>query len=286
MLRCDDVRPRLTELALGDLDAEPAREVREHLAGCAACRVDESAAARTLGLLASTVPPSTGRRLAAVEAMREAHEGSPVRRRWMFGAAAAAVLAGATSLVWIASSPGPTLRTAEVVGRAEIFRAAEGRWSPASVGDPLRPGDRLVVAGGGSVRLDGPGVSVRVGSGTSMGLAAGGLTLERGQLRIESTGAQALSVLDTVNDTITIRRGRATVGLREVRGMVAGSFETRGAGTSTPQAREVVSERLTVTVADGEADLDGSHRQRLRVTSGQEGGFEFDGRPYTRGEGR
>lgn len=286
MMRCDGVRPLLTELALGDLDAEPAREVRAHLSGCAGCRAEEAATARTLGLLKGALPPSTERRLAAVQAMAEARETAPARRRWLI-LAAAGVLAAATSLMWLASNPAPDLlRTAEIVGRADLLRPSEGEWVPLAVGDRLRSGDRLVVAGGGAVLLVGAANSVWVESGTSMGLAGGRLTLERGRLRIEVSGAQGVSVADTVNDTVTIRRGRATVGLREVRGMVAGSFETKGEGTSTPRAREVVSERLTVAVAAGEAELDGSHRQRLRATAGQEGGFEFDGRPYTRGEGR
>ena len=88
MSDCDDVRPRLTELALGDLDAEPAREVRTHLARCAACRAEEATAARTLGLLKAVLPPSTERRLSAVRAMGEAREAAPSRRSWVFAAAA------------------------------------------------------------------------------------------------------------------------------------------------------------------------------------------------------
>lgn len=283
MMSCDDVRPRLTELALGDLDAEPARDVREHLAGCAACRVEEAAAGRTLGLLKTTLPPSTERRLVAVQAMVEAREAAPSRRRWLAVAAAALAAAG-LALVWAPWRSSGAWTAAEVVGRAERFRASQGRFAPLAPGDRIAAGDRVVVVGG-SVRLERRGASVTLDPGTSMGLMADGrLALERGSLRIEASAA--VSVLDTVNDTVTIRRGRATLGLRQVRGMIAGSFETQGEGVTAPAAREVTADRLTVKLAEGEADLDGSHRQRLRLTSGQEGGFEFDGRPFTKGEAR
>lgn len=285
MRSCDDVRLRLTELALGDLDAEPARDLREHLAGCAACRVEEAAAARTLGLLKSALPPSTERRLVAVQAMVEARHAAPSRRRWLWSAAAALAAAG-LALAWAPWRASGSWTAAEVVGRAERFRASEGRFSPLAPGERIGAGDRVMVVGG-SVRLERRGASIALEPGTSMGLMADGrLALERGSLRVETTGAAAVSVLDTVNDTVTIRRGRATLGLRQVRGMIAGSFETQGEGPTAPAAREVTAERLTVKLAEGEADLDGSHRQRLRLTSGQEGGFEFDGRPFTKGEAR
>ncbi len=286
MKSCDDVRLRLTELALGDLDAEPARDVRDHLAGCAACRVEEAATGRTLGLLKSALPPSTERRLVAVQAMVEAREAAPSRRRWL-AVAAAVLLAAGLTLAWSPWRSAGSWTAAEVVGRAERFRASEGRFAALAPGERIAAGDRVVVVGG-SVRLERRGATVALEPGTSMGLMADGrLALERGALRIEAPGASAVSVLDTVNDTVTIRRGRATVGLRQVRGMIAGSFETQGEGsTSAPAAREVTAERLAVRLSDGEADLEGSHRQRLRLTSGQEGGFEFDGRPFTKGEAR
>ncbi len=285
MRSCDDVRPRLTELALGDLDAEPARDVREHLAVCAACRVEHEAAVRTLGLLKSALPPSTERRLVAVQSMVEAREAAPSRRRWL-AVAAALILAAGLTLAWSPWRAAGSWTASEVVGRAELFRASEGRFAALSPGARVGTGDRVVVVDG-CVRLERRGASISLEPGTSMGLMADGrLALERGALRIEAAGASPVAVLDTVNDTVTVRRGRATVGLRHVRGMIAGSFETQGTGPTAPAAREVTAERLTVKLADGEADLDGSHRQRLRLTSGQEGGFEFDGRPFTKGETR
>ena len=60
-----------------------------------------------------------------------------------------------------------------------------------------------------------------------------------------------------------------------------GTFERQGEDAPAPPTREVTTQRLSVRLAAGEADLDGSYGQRLRVTAGQEGGFEFDGRPFT-----
>ncbi|HEX7896410.1 MAG TPA: zf-HC2 domain-containing protein [Planctomycetota bacterium] len=280
MSGCEEIRPRLTELALGDLDAEPARDVRAHLARCAACRAEEAAASRTLGLLKTAVPPSTERRLATVEAMLGARAAAPSRRSWVF-AAAAGVLVASGSLVWVASSPGPGLRATAVVGGADVFRTSEGRGTPLAAGDRLHPGDRVVAAGGGEVRLEGQGISIVLESAAAVGLAADGrIALERGTLRVETSGARPVKILDTMNNLVTVRVGRASIQLRDVR--VLGTFETRGQDVPAPAPREVTRQRLSVKLASGEADLDGSHGQRLRVTPGQEGGFEVDGRPFTK----
>src|SRR5579862_9512566 len=87
---CTDVRRLLPPLALGDLDAEPAAAVADHLQTCADCRGANAAIARTVGLLRTspTRPPSTERRSAVVGAMIRAHEERSVlllrrpRRTW------------------------------------------------------------------------------------------------------------------------------------------------------------------------------------------------------------
>jgi hypothetical protein len=279
MSACEKFRPLLSEWALGDLDAEPARDVRAHLASCAACRVEEASVSRTLGLLKSDLPPSTTRRLKVVEAMVEARGGAgPSRRTWMAAAAGAVAAAGA-ALIWSASAPDASLRATAVAGRADLFRTAEGVGRPLLPGERVRPGDRVVVAGGGEARLEGRGVTLVLGSAAAIGLASDGrIALERGSLRAEGS----VSVLDTFNDQVTLRSGRAWIGLREVRGQVAGSFETRDGDAATPKPRDVTTQRLTVKVDQGEADLDGSQRQRLVARPGQEGSFEFDGRPFTK----
>ena len=55
-MMCSDVRKRLPELALGDLDIEPAAEVRAHLSTCDSCRAADGALHRTVTLL--KVPPA------------------------------------------------------------------------------------------------------------------------------------------------------------------------------------------------------------------------------------
>src|SRR5580765_2477957 len=74
-MTCTDIRKQLPELALGDLDAEPAAAVAAHLAACADCRAARGTIARPVGLLRSVAPrsPSTERRSAAVAAMARAH---------------------------------------------------------------------------------------------------------------------------------------------------------------------------------------------------------------------
>src|SRR5262249_51221512 len=97
---CSDVRKLLPDLALGDLDAEPAAQLSAHVKGCDACRAESEALGRTVGALRAPKPvaPSTERRAAAVAAMARAHadlsERILTRRsmRWVPLAAAAAFL--------------------------------------------------------------------------------------------------------------------------------------------------------------------------------------------------
>ena len=60
---------------------------------------------------------------------------------------------------------------------------------------------------------------------------------------------------------------------------MGGSVETKGGKSVLPPPHEEISKRLFLRVIEGEADLDGSHRQRLRVVSGQKGTFDFGGQP-------
>src|SRR5262245_12042120 len=110
-MQCSDVRKLLPGLALGDVDAEPAREAGDHLESCAECRAEREVLESTVGLLrrCPPAPPSTERRSAAVQAMARAHgelaERLLVRpsRSWTPAAAAAgfflALLAGAALLL-------------------------------------------------------------------------------------------------------------------------------------------------------------------------------------------
>ena len=106
--------------------------------------------------------------------------------------------------------------------------------------------------------------------------------LVRGHVMAELHATHDLVISDTANNTVTLRGGRVEIGLREVKGgRIGGSVETRGEPPHLPPPVEVVSQRLVAQVLEGEADLDGSHRQRLRVVSGEEGTFDFGGKPKT-----
>jgi len=289
-MTCEDVRKAAVDLALGDLDAEPTADVRRHLESCAACRREAQSSARVVGLLraAPAAAPSTERREAAVQAMAGAHgalaEAALVRprRRWL--GAAAAGLAAAAAGAWALRPSAPEFRAAEVAGGADVYRAAKGRWAPLSAGDVVAAGDRVVVHRGSTARLETAGASVELDGETSMGLTRDGrVALERGRIRADVRGGSMI-LLDTANCSATLRPGRFEAGLREVRGQVAGARETKEGGAARPAPRDVVSGRLFVRVAEGEADLGGSYQQRLRVVAGQEGSFDLGGQPEIRME--
>ena len=280
-MTCSDARKLLSELALGDLDAEPARELRLHLDACADCRDAASAAERVVRALGAPAPvsPSTERREAAVLAMARARalRARSKSGRLLFAAAAAAALIAVGTLLFLPGS-GPGLRASEVWGRADLYRAATGAWTPLAPGDAVGRGDRVVVHGSAGARLSGTGLEVWLDASTGVGVTPDGrLSLERGRLFAEGTG----SVIDTANNAATFASGRIEASLREARGRVAGAREEKGGAAELPSARELVSDRLLVRVSEGTADLDGSHRQRLRAEAGQEGTFDLGGRPST-----
>jgi hypothetical protein len=275
-MKCDDVRGRLPELALGDLDAEPARKVELHLGSCAVCRAERDALARTAGLLRAPAPaPSTRRREAAVAAMARAREEvmRPRGRRGAWVAAAVALVAAAAFVL----RPTPTAYTA-VSGSAELYRAATGRWAPLAAGDVLRPGDRL--RGDAKLAVEGGWVALESDGAVAV-LPEGRLSLERGRLRAElGEGAlRPLVVTDTGDNSVSLRRGRLEAALQPARGGVAGAAETRDGASRLPAPRMETALRLWVRVTEGEADLGGSHEQRLRLKAGQDGTFSIDGQP-------
>jgi hypothetical protein len=279
-MTCTDARKLLSELSLGDLDAEPARDVGLHLDACADCRAVRASLDRAVRALGAPAPlaPSTERREAAVLAMARARA-TPVPSRAgrrLFAAAAAAALLAVGGLLFLRPEPG--LRATAVWGRADVYRAATGAWTPLAAGDAVGRGDRVVTHGSAGARLSGRGLEVWLDAATGVGVTPDGrLSLERGRLYAEGAG----SVIDTANNAATFANGRLEATLRETRGRVAGAREEKGAPSDLPAARDVVSDRLHVRVAEGTADLDGSHRQRLRAEAGQEGTFDLGGRPST-----
>jgi hypothetical protein len=280
-MTCADARKLLSELSLGDLDAEPAREVGLHLEACADCRAVRGTLDRAVRALGAPAPlaPSTERREAAVLAMGRARATPATSKsaRRLFAAAAAAALLLVAGALFLAR-PVPGLRASEVWGRADLYRASTGAWTPLAPGDAVGRGDRVVTHGSAGARLSAPGLEVWLDASTGVGVTPDGrLSLERGRLFAEGTG----SVIDTANNAATFGSGRIEASLREARGRVAGAREEKGGSSELPAARDLVSDRLLVRVADGTADLSGSHLQRLRAEAGQEGTFDLGGRPST-----
>ncbi len=289
-MMCTDVRKRLPELVLGDLDAEPAAEVGAHLASCESCRAAQAALARTLTLLKSpaALPPSTERRSAAVAAMARAHAEQAERllvrprRRWAPWVAAAAAF-----LVLVVAPQlrlrGGSMDVASLNGRADRLDRSSGTWHPLAVGEKVGIGDRLVTQPGCVVELAAGPHRLWLDQETSIDLVGVlSVALDRGRIcvRAGEAATEAIRVSDTANNLVQVRSGRIEIGLREVQAMVGGSREFRGE-TLLPAARTQISRRLAVRVGEGVAELRGSDDQRLRASGGQTGTFDFGGKPST-----
>jgi hypothetical protein len=106
---CDSIREDIDAWAIGALDADDARALDTHIAGCAACARLADAARDDAGALALAVPivgggPALKARIIASAAVltempKRESRGSP--RRW-WASAAAAVIVGAGLLGWVA----------------------------------------------------------------------------------------------------------------------------------------------------------------------------------------
>ena len=162
-MECSEVRKQLPGLSLGDLDAEPARAVQDHLKTCDACRVESARLAATVRALESAPPaaPSSERRNAAVIAMSRAQAEEAERflaakpRRWVprgFAAGILILVAAAASLL-LGSPTGMELSVAELSGRADVCRADTGRWLPLGTGDVVGTNDRVITHGETFVRF-------------------------------------------------------------------------------------------------------------------------------------
>jgi hypothetical protein len=286
-MTCSDARALLPGLALGDLDAEPARELEVHLRGCADCRSAQAGALRTVAALRApaALPPSTERRAAAVAAMAKAQAGRAEaalvrpRRAWLPWTAAAAFLL-ALAAVLFRPSPGPDFRVDRVAGRADLYLRDRGVWRALEPGEAIRAGDRVVTQSATVVLLAVEGGAVHLDQNTSVEMSPGRrLTLDRGRLYVElASGAAPLVVSDTANNSVTLRQGALEADLGEVRALVGGSQETKD-GKSVPPVREETARRLVARVTAGEVDLGGALDQRLRATAGQVGSFSAAGQP-------
>lgn len=282
MMNCEEALRRLSERELGDLDAEPARALDAHLASCPSCAGERILAARVVAALRTATPaaPSTERRLAAVAAMSRA--AGPVRPRRILPYAAAAGFLAALAAGLLLRETARSFRVLEVIGRADRLERREGGWRPLAAGDEVFAGDRLVTHAEGAVLLEGPAGRIRLDASSSVDVVGRGrVTLDRGSLRAERgpSSSGALRVTDTANNFVELVDGAVEAGLQEVAALVAGSTERREGGAVIPAARTQKVSRLAVRVVTGEADLGGSHEQRLRARAGQSGTFDFSGQP-------
>lgn len=308
-MNCREVRGLLPGFALGDLDAEPAQAVREHLEGCGACREASLALGSAANALkaAGSLPGSERRREEAVAAMGRAHDEEverrlfPTRRvRWGRWVAAALLGVGASGIgIWGArrwAERPAVLQAVRVEGRADLFRAGEGAWFPLSVGGRMDPGDRLVTQAGAFVRFEirtrGRGKEVgelRIDGDSSVARIDGRrIALDRGRLFLGlSGGIPGLVVSDTADNGVLLERGGLEAGLREVRAVVADwkeSREGREAGLRGGVRRDA-AHRLSTRVTKGSALLMGAQGQRLPVETGRDGVFDLGGKPESRKAG-
>jgi len=285
-MNCSDVLKLLPELALGDLDAEPAAGVAAHLRTCEACRAENDALGRTVNLMRVTQPvsPSTERRTVTVAAMARAHAAEAPRRSlsWAPWATAAAFLLAVVAAL-SSRTGGPAFSVAQVSGRALLLERRTGVWRPVSAGEMISVGDRLVTEPGGFVRLSADGAELSLDQDSSFDVVAPRrVTLDRGRVLAVVSGpsAEPLIVTDTANHSAVVK-GRVELALREVTGLLAGSVESRNQPPILPPARKEVRRHLVARVAEGEVRLNGSEDQRLHAAAGQEGTFTFVGQPAT-----
>jgi hypothetical protein len=288
-MTCSEVRKLLADRAMGDLDAEPAAEVAVHLKSCAECRVEDGAFARTMGLLraAPAASPSTERRSAAVAAMARAHADQAEklltrrpRASWIPWATAAAFLFAVVGALTVRGT-GVAFTVETVTGRAELRDRETGLWRPVVGGVPVTVGDRIVTQPGCKVRLVGSGTELILDQDTAIEISRlRRVGLDRGRMMAASSDAEALVVTDLSNNAVRVR-GRVEFAVRDVKALLAGSLEQQGSKAVLPDTKVEVRRSLVVRVASGEAALNGSREQRLHARAGEEGKFQFDGKPET-----
>jgi hypothetical protein len=282
---CADVRKLLPDLALGDLDAEPAAELAAHLKDCGPCRAESGALGRTVGTLRAgpAAPPSTERRAAAVAAMARAHADLSQKlltrrpRPWApLAAAAAFLLAVAGALTVRAQGSAFSLS-----GTARIFERETGGWRTAQDGEKIFVGDRVVTDPGVRARISGGATEIVLDQDTSVEIVGPRrVSMDRGRV-LASSGANELVITDIENNAVRVT-GRVEISVREVKAPVLGSFESKTGDQRIPEKPTMkIEHSLVVRVAAGEVSLDGARQQRLRARAGEEGKFDAGGKPVT-----
>src|SRR5262245_37826792 len=225
---CADVRKLLPDLALGDLDAEPAAAAAAHLKECASCRAESGALGRTVGALRAATPvaASTERRAAAVAAMARAHADLSERlltrrpRPWAPLAAAAAFLLAVVGALTV-RAPGPVF---SLSGTARIFERETGGWRTAQNGEKVAVGDRVVTGTGTRGRLTGGATDIILDQDTWVEIfGPRRVSLDRGRVLASSQGSE-LVLTDIENNSVRVT-GRVEISVREVKVLVGGSLE-------------------------------------------------------------
>jgi len=104
-MTCGEVRRKLSEYVGGELSAEEAERVAEHLAQCELCRAEAAAYRRTEDALAALARVEKAPDLSEDLSRRiGARQGGSQRRAWA-GAAAVAALVGVAVLLWPRAAP-------------------------------------------------------------------------------------------------------------------------------------------------------------------------------------
>jgi len=287
-MMCNDARKLLPDLALGDLDAEPAAEVSAHVGSCAACRSEEAALRRTLGALRGSAPlaPSTERRSAAAAAMARAHaeqsEKLLIRRptpRLPVATAAAFLLVLAAALTL--RGGGATFTVTHISGGAKILDRENGFWHPVLGGMRISVGDRLVTDSNCRVRLVSGATELILDEETSVDVVANRrITLDGGRLLAVAPPSELLVITDMANNSAKVT-GRVELRLRDAKASFGGTLEVKGKAPEVPEVQVEVKRRLVASVLAGEAALGGAKDQVLRASAGQEGTFTFGNQPAT-----
>jgi hypothetical protein len=236
-MKCSEAMKRMRAATFGELEAGAAKELEEHLRGCAECRLEQAAlaeAAKALKAL-TLLERSPERQEAAAGAMAREWERvqerrwERPRRRWAraAGAAAVAALAAGALLAW--PRAGLELVATRVGGRAQVVRAGTG--GALRPGDAVRSGDRVVTEAGAVVHFEVDGGLVHADQDSAFAVGPGRrLMVDRGRVCVDLPSVCAgLLVADTAGNAVEVTQGRVEVGMRNLYGLVGGDVVERPA---------------------------------------------------------
>jgi hypothetical protein len=196
---------------------------------------------------------------------------------WATAAAFLVALAGALTV----SGSSTAFTVVSVSGRAELRDRDTNLWRPVLGGMPVGVGDRVLTQPGCKVRLVGGATEIVLDQDTAIEVTRPRrVGLDRGRMMAASPEAEALVVTDLSNNAVRVR-GRVELSVRDVKAYLGGAVQEKGGRSVVPDTKEEVRRSLVVRVQAGEAALGGSRDQRLNARTGEEGKFQFDGKPET-----